>query len=178
MVKNSTAAREPQVPTTNNTHQDGIDHINIWLRGQTRLGRMLSTYFKTPFVHPVFGRFNCMMGFWYYIKTEEKRDELRILIGEEAKRFGKTQTSVKVDNFRDIITVANYHKIEQNKDLKKIFLESTLPFDMYHTWGPAEIIVRPLGHEWQVKMFADLRDLMRAGQVPEDPDYAHVLKRR
>jgi hypothetical protein len=35
-------------PTT-----DGIDHINIYSKGYTKLGRLLSNFTKSEFTHPI-----------------------------------------------------------------------------------------------------------------------------
>ena len=43
---------------------DGVDHINIYSRGKTQLGRMLSNFYLSPFNHPVYGGFNTVEGFY------------------------------------------------------------------------------------------------------------------
>lgn len=48
---------------------DGIDHINIYSKGKTTLGRMLSNFACTPFTHPEDGKF---------ASIEDIRRQLRI----------------------------------------------------------------------------------------------------
>ena len=36
---------------------DGIEHINIYSKGKTELGRLLTNFAQTPFIHPEYGRF-------------------------------------------------------------------------------------------------------------------------
>jgi hypothetical protein len=37
--------------------EDGVTHINVYSRGNTELGRLLSNFAHTPFSHPEFGEF-------------------------------------------------------------------------------------------------------------------------
>jgi hypothetical protein len=157
---------------------DGKDHINIWFKGDTELGRMLSHFYAMPFVHPYFGPFHSMEGFWYYIKTAEHDDKLRSLSGVEAKKAGKQFTQIMVDDFQDIIMAANFHKIDQNPHLKELFVASTLPFEYYYRHGPGGVVIRPSeGNNWLVDDFTYLRELMQEGKAPEEPSYEHVTKR-
>jgi hypothetical protein len=159
---------------TPETPKDGVDHINIWAKGETELGRLLAHFTRSHFVHPYFGPFNSMEGFWYYIKSEEQDDELRRLSGLEAKNYGRQMTDRWIENFFDIIIAANYHKIDQNDKLRELFVSSTLPFDMYYLHGPDCVLIRPSGYGWLVEGFEKLRKLMKAGQAIEEPDYSKV----
>lgn len=156
---------------------DGVDHINIWAHGDTKLGRMLSHFHYAPFNHPYFGPFNSMEGFWHFIKSEEKDDTLRRLYGLEAKRYGKALSEIPyVDDFFNIIKLGNYHKISQNPKISELFVQSALPFEYYYRSGPERQIIQPDGYDWLVAGFEELRRLMKAGQVPVEPDYSHVSK--
>lgn len=159
------------------TFIDGQDHINIWAQGDTELGRLLAHFTFSPFVHPYFGPFNSMEGFWHYIKTEEKDDALRRLHGLEAKKYGKRLTEIRVDNFPEIIKVGNYHKIDQNPRLRELFVASTLPFESYYRHGPGGVVIRPESGEWLAEQFDQLRTMMQYCIKPTDPDYSHVTKR-
>lgn len=167
----------PLTPANHTPDGDGVDHINIHVDGKTELGRMLSTFHRSQFTHPWFGPFNSMEGFWFYIKTKEKPDELRMLSGLKAKKLGKSLTRQWVENFTDIITAANYFKIEQNPHLKKLFLESTLPFDHYYLHGPGKVMIRPKGHEWLVAGFEQIRQWMREGKRPPEIDYQSLVSK-
>lgn len=156
---------------------DGVEYINIYLHGKTELGQMLAHFYKSPFLHPYFGSFNSMEGFWHYIKTQEKDDRLRVMTGPEARKLGKTLTRHYIKNFHDVITAANFYKIEQNEKLKKLFVESTLPFDYYYLFGPGQVLVRPTGGEWLLESFTKIRTMMKEGERPADIDYSQLLKK-
>jgi hypothetical protein len=59
-----------------NPHKDGIDHINIYSRGKTEVGRQLSNFAHTPFTHKDYGYFNSVEGLWYYLITGCKHENL------------------------------------------------------------------------------------------------------
>jgi hypothetical protein len=153
---------------------DGVTHINLSINGETKLGRQLAHFSDVGFVHPHFGPFNGMEGFWHYINSVERDDELRHLIGHAAKKYSKQLTKVKVVGFQEIITVANFYRIEQNPELQKMFLDSTLPFDDYYYHDNGPVAIRPKGHGWVVNMFEEIRTMMKQGKRPADLDYTKV----
>jgi len=168
---------------TFNAEDDGKTHINIWINSKTPLGVMLAHFYESPFVHPFFGPFASMEGFWHYVQNEEQDDSLRSLSGMSAKKRGKRLTWRHVENFHEIITAANFYKIEQNAELKKLFLESTLPFDYYYIFAPkgdavglASTVIRPPGYDWLVKGFEDIRKMMQHGDRPSPNLYAQFAK--
>lgn len=160
------------------TFIDGKDHINIWAKGDTELGRMLAYFADTPFVHPYFGPFNSMEGLWHWLRSKDKPDELRRLVGIRAKTFGKALVTTEVEGFFEIIHVANYYKIVQNPTLEKLLKNSTLPFEHYYLWGPGKVLIRPQGYEWVIKSFEELRKMIREGREPDEPDYSKIIKRK
>lgn len=157
----------------NLSETDGIDHYNIWFRGKTVLGRMLSHFYNTPFEHPHYGPFASMEGFWHYIKTKpsKNKDEIRTLKEFEAKEFGKKLEGTFCPNFRDKINVGNYYRIEQNPELKKLLIESELPLDHYFLFGPGNVLIRPKGFEWILDGFEENRRLFKNGLSPKVIDY-------
>jgi len=164
-------------------NQDGVTHINIWIRGKTELGQMLSHFYELPFKHPYFGSFNSMEGFWHFIQNIERDDKLRSLSGMAAKNYGKSLTWCRVDKFHDVIAAANFYKIEQNPKLQKLFIETTLPFDQY--WlhqatgdaeGQGEVVVKLNNYKWLVESFEENRVLMKIGERPDYLDYKEIFK--
>ena len=161
---------------------DGKTHINIWINSPTKLGKMLSHFYESAFVHPYFGPFNSMEGFWHYIQNKERDDALRSLSGMAAKKYGKELEWRHVENFQEIIIAANYYKIEQNAELKKLFVDESLPFDYYYLFTPVgdaaglnEVIVRPAGYKWLVEGFEEIRTMMQFDQRPAAIDYDSIF---
>jgi len=144
---------------------DGITHINVG--GRTRLGRDLSHFAYTPFVHPFYGPFNCMEGFWHYIRADKPDDTLRSLTGWQAKKYGRHLNVNRVDNFRELINEANYHRIDQNPELRRMFVECTLPLGHYYTYGAGNILIHPRGYDWILAGLEEVRTMMREGRKPD-----------
>lgn len=164
--------------------QDGITHINTHTKSNKELGRMLSHYYEAPFVHPYFGRFKCIEGFWYYIRGGCKDDGFRNLDGyrskQRAQKGAKNGTYEKrnVPHLKDVLLHANFYKIDQNEDIKKALIESTLPFDHYFVFGPGKLVIKPNGSDWLVDIFTELREVFRGNQKlePFKYDYAELRK--
>lgn len=114
---------------------DGIDHINIYSKGRTELGRMLSNFAHSPFTHPEYGSFTSIEGFWYWMKTGKKHDTLRTLYGFKAKDVGKKLDTVQCDEFNDEIIEAIRCKLRQNRNILRLLTESYLPFEHYYWYG-------------------------------------------
>lgn len=153
----------------NSKVNDGVNHINIHSKGNTYVGKALSHFIHQPFLHPHYGPFYSMEGFWYFTKTgfnEKVANKMRYLSGYRAKQRGCELPYVKNEHFEDVIMAANYQKIIQNEQLRKEFVESSLPFDHYYTFGEGERIINPKGHEWLIEGFEQMRREMQADEVP------------
>ena len=150
---------------------DGCTHINVYSKGVTELGRLLAHYTFSPFVHPYFGPFNSMEGYWYYIKALKPDDALRTLHGWEAKDYGKKLDHIRRPNFKELVVDANYHKVMQNPRLRDLMRASVLPFDHYYLYGPGSILIRPKGFEWLVTGFEQIRTMVKLGKTPPRINY-------
>lgn len=147
---------------------DGITHINIGSKAATELGRELAHFTHKPFVHPEHGPFDTMEGYWQWVKSKDRPDELRYMTGHNAKKFGGTIEREYIEDFQELILEGNYCKIVQNPELMHLLLDSTLPFDHYYLFDDkVDSPVRPRGHEWLVASFDTLRTMLRDGDKPK-----------
>lgn len=144
-----------------NPSLDGEAHINVWSRGNTELGRLLTNFAHTPFVHPRLGPFESMEGYWYWLSTGCCHDDLRWLWGYLAKQVGKRYTRVPVGDFEELICEGIYHKVTQTPGLVKRVAYSTLPFYHYYWFGDLYNdkykVVVPESGRFQVEYLEDLR---------------------
>lgn len=140
---------------------DGVQHINVWSRGVTQLGRNLSNFAHTPFTHPAYGPFESMEAYWYWIATGMQHDSLRGLWGIAAKRVGKVLERVPVENFEALICEGLYYKTIQTPTLCQQMVFSELPFYHYYWFGHLEHdrykLVVPASGEFQMTYLEDLR---------------------
>ena len=142
--------------------EDGITHINIYSKGQTDLGRLLSNFAFTPFKHPHHGKFNSIEGFWFWLgsKPSFQRESLRILSGAPAKSLGQRLERVKFeeDCFRSEIREAIACKTYQHHKIYKALKESNLPFTHYYVYGNKKVSA---GFEWLIDMWEERREILK-----------------
>ena len=141
------------------TYLDGSTHINCDVFGATKLGRMLSLKAKVPFEHPVFGRFNSLEGYYYFIKYENlEKEKLQTLWGRELHEyvFGKPgersdcRPRTKVLDFLRLMYEGTYYKIKSNPEMIKLIRENQLQYDVYYKKrsGDDYVVVRPGNANW------------------------------
>lgn len=140
---------------------DGVDHINIYSKGKTILGRYLSNFTEAKIITED-GVFNSVEGYWYWLSSPDipERDELRKLHGFEAKEFGRRIGSNEhgdTEEFRRKIKTAIEYKI-RNSHCVRAFTKSTLPFSHYYVYNGKKVNA---GFKW-ITIFVDsLRTTMK-----------------
>jgi hypothetical protein len=152
-------AVKPRSATT-----DGVDHINIGNDAKTELGQLLAHFTESHFTHPYLGSFNCMEGYWHYVRAEHPDDKLRLLVGRAAYLYGKKFKTIRRTAFREIIMDGNYQKIVENDRLRELLVKSTLPFMQYFAYGPEGLLINPPTAPWLVPDFERLRELFKSGE--------------
>lgn len=125
-------------------NDDGETHINVYSKGRTELGRVLTNFAETPFDHTEYGKFNSVEGLWYWVLTGKVYEEFRELSGFPAKRLGKevlnkNKDIVKIDKdsdvFKNDIKEGIRCKLRQNKNIVKEMVKTDLPFVHYYWRG-------------------------------------------
>jgi hypothetical protein len=136
---------------------DGIDHINIYSKGKTPLGRWLSNFSYSPIIIPDHGDFISIEGYWYWLGCEE--DSLRYLYGFNAKKVGSAiEKTIERDNFKDLIRRAIDIKLKSNKSMLHLLYKSTLPLCHYYVFGDK---TKDAGCEWVVEHIDNRRKLLK-----------------
>lgn len=143
--------------------KDGIDHINVYSKGLTSLGRDLSNFSHSPFTHPYYGEFKSVEGFWYWLSTGMEHHQLRYLHGFAAKKEGKLYPKVKCKDFEVEIKRAICCKIEQSLNLKSRLKNSSLPFKHYYNYGGK--VVFNNGSKFIIDYLEELRAKLKKEEV-------------
>lgn len=146
--------------------QDGEDHINIWERGATDIGRFLTHNSNFHFTHNLFGRFANMECFWHYIQSDERDDRVRTLTGQQLKNFAKKMTQIRVQNFRAIIMDSNYQRIMKYPAVVQSMRDTTLPFDCYYVDKATKLRTRPSFFNWFVMGMEEIRSAIKDNRSP------------
>lgn len=156
---------------------DGEDHVNIYTKGKTELGRALSNLADTPFV--MGGKtFQSVESFWYYYLTGCVEEKLCSMKGYQAKVFGRTLCHLRIDDeqfgpqgeHQEVIKEAMRCKLRQNKWILELLTESTLPLSHYYAFPNKQhtFAYNIAKFQWQVDEFERLRNLMRVHKgLPE-----------
>lgn len=129
--------------------EDGVTHVNIYSKGVTRLGRLLSNFAYSPFLHPEDGEFESVEGYWYWLSSKD--EELRKKHGWEAKSYGRFvggKDWLDGDEFKRKIKLAIKSKIEQNQELHDLIERNTLPFKHYYIYNNKTI--EPKEGKWLI----------------------------
>lgn len=116
---------------------DSIDHINIYSRGKTQLGRWLTNPSPLGFIHPNFGKFATAEGLHFFLKTGMSDYEYFHLKGFEARKKGKAAHKHYVHNpeFDHLMRIGWVCKITQNPELYYLVQDNSLPLVHYYYYG-------------------------------------------
>lgn len=119
---------------------DGIDHINVYSKSKTELGRWLSNFTHSPFTCED-GKFSSIEGYIYWLGSHD--DRLRLMYGYRAKQLGREVAdityTIKEEDFKRKIRVAIRQKILNNKSMSQALADSTLPLDHYYLYGDKKV---------------------------------------
>lgn len=136
--------------------KDGIDHINIYSKGKTELGKFLTNFAHTPFEHPEDGKFESVEGYWYWLSC--KNDDLRHVYGFQAKKLGRElggKDWVEGTGFQYKIKLAILAKFNANPDAFIDLIDSELPFKHYYVFGGK--VIEPKEGQWLLDFFESMR---------------------
>lgn len=106
---------------------DGVDAIFVTSSGQTMLGQMLHTSAYCPIVHPTYGYFVCLRGFYAWLATGCQHEVYRVLYGSDINRVVYTHRDHLVSPRQEDLCTAVDLKLAQNLTLRHMFFSCTLP---------------------------------------------------
>lgn len=136
--------------------EDGLTHINVYSKGKTKLGRLLSNFAHTPFVlHDLWEtlEFASVEGYWYWFKTGI--DKFRSLHGAEAKRLGKAASQSNREPSRDELEQVYRAKLRQHPSIAESLAASSLPLAHYYVYGGQKVNADK--YLWTVELWEKLR---------------------
>lgn len=139
----------------NTPDMDGVTHINVYSKGKTQLGKLLSNFAHTPFTFKE-KRFESVEAYWYYEGRNDTWDDpyLRTLYGFRAKEYGKTLSKGTVPD-KDKLKEVYKAKIQENSHILELLLLNKLPLDHYYVYGTK--IVRPKEFLWTALLWEELK---------------------
>lgn len=122
-----------------NPCEDGVTHINVYSKGRTEMGRWLSNFAHTPFLHPTDGVFSSIEGYWYWLScAHPRREELRAAHGVQAKQLGRLLRGAdwpRIPDFQTKIKQAIRLKFTYHPAWLVAFQRTTLPLAHYYVYS-------------------------------------------
>lgn len=141
---------------------EGIDHINMYSKSKTEIGRLISNFANTPFDYESYGHFESVEAFWYYYFTECRYEFLKDLSGAKAKKEGRKLLGSD-DHYiseldKEVILEAIRCKLRQNRYILDLLVKNDLPIVHYYAYDD-KIIVKDQ-YDWMTEEYIKIRDLM------------------
>ena len=121
---------------------DGIDHINVYMKGRTTFGRFFSNLQTTPIKLGSLGEFQCIEGLWFYLGFQDER--FHKASGYDCKSLSKEllktqeKSIVPPEIFKYIISQGIIQKAKKHGGLKLCLESPNLPLKHYYTYGSEE----------------------------------------
>ena len=150
-----------------NPLRDGIDHINVYSRSKTAIGKMLSNFCPCS-LKTRDGEFHSVEAYWYWLGIEDcpEKEILRTLSGNEAKSAGKDLKKIKGrrldDAFEEKILDAILQKMYQNKEL--VLSSKVLPLEHYYVFNSKVVNVKAK-HKWMIAGIEKIRQNILKGEI-------------
>lgn len=117
---------------------DGISHINIYSQAKTYLGQALSNFATFPIVHPDYGRFLCLEGYWHYLSTGCLHDDFKLMNGYQAKSKSKITQKIYNPSFQVLFTEGLQLKLQRWPSIHQALIINELPLRHYYVFGHGE----------------------------------------
>ena len=136
-----------------NPEEDGYTHINVYSKGKTELGRLLSNFAYTPFQGGDH-HFNSVEGWWYWFKTGKKHNYLKNLYGFKAKQEGRRFRGEKWIT-PEILKKVYSAKLNDNPHIEEMLKKNKLPFLHYYVWGEGKIKI-PHEYLWTIELWNEI----------------------
>lgn len=170
LLDNPVVSVESELGASNevNASDDGITHINVYSKGKTKLGRLLSNFADTPFVLDGV-RFASVESFWYYTKMINENKHAQVFSTEEinsmaAKKgydakayFRKLSKDTKESTSptADQLKRAYQAKLAAHPIIKQLLQENTLPFAHYYLYLDKKVNADQF--LWTAGLWSDLK---------------------
>lgn len=126
---------------------EGVDHINVFSKSKTQLGRLLSNFAHTPFTVSD-GSFESVESWWYWKKmininktvlfpifTEEHLSTIKNLIGKEAKEYFRSLFEDGEGDYRPTkneLKEVYLQKLKEHPEITEMLLKNQLPIAHYY----------------------------------------------
>lgn len=140
--------------------RDGIDFINVYSRGNTKLGRFLSNMYYAPIDTP-YGRFDTIEGYWHYLALPDTcpdKEQLMTVDGFHARKIGQALReqygTVERDDFETLISSALLEKLSSYTDdwVEEYGKMDNLPLKHYYVLRNGKTVNLTRRYKWMLDL--------------------------
>jgi hypothetical protein len=148
-----------------NPKLDGVEHINIWAKGSTFIGKFLAPRTLCELNMPE-GRFLCVSAYWYSLISKEDSRLSRVhdweteLLATQLSPLPKKQ-QLPAAELQAKIKKALDQKIKWSEYWQEEFTESTLPFLQYHLDAEGNVVDESKKYRWLLNHLEARRTLLQ-----------------
>lgn len=98
---------------------EGIDHVNISVLSNNKLGRFLDPGYCINIDYPSIGKFRSILSLIYWLKSPDLDDKIRVLTGTKLNIYvrEKSLKNKRLPNYPAILAFATWLKIKQRPDI-------------------------------------------------------------
>lgn len=167
--------------------KDGITHINVYTKGKTPLGRMLTNISNIPFSLEDYGSFSSAEGYWFWLRLNKNNNEFRTMDAFAAKKQGSLMVQSPFNDVKPVDDIFKEEfkkgiraKLKQNKHILFELLKTDLPLTHYYVQGM--VVKNKSEHQWQLDEIERIRDfchkkMFEVGQLTQFPVNREEIKK-
>lgn len=122
--------------------QNGLAHFNINLESKQEFTRLLHPAWRFPFTHPVYGTFQCLDAFRWYLQSGCTQEIFREKYGHAMAQHGRARKRESIQDEVGVLSEAFKLQLAQNSRLKEAFdeavektVEEGKPITFYSVYG-------------------------------------------
>jgi predicted NAD-dependent protein-ADP-ribosyltransferase YbiA (DUF1768 family) len=150
---------------------DGKNHINVYSKSRSVLGRLLSNFAHTP-IELNGLKFESIESWWYWMKMnninkgglfpifeDEQVDAVRIKIGADAKSYFRSLYKSDSSDFspsKEELKEAYKLKLDKHPNIKQMLIENKLPIDHYYVMFDKKVATE--GTMWTAKLWEEIKN--------------------
>jgi hypothetical protein len=148
-----------------NPKLDGVEHINIWAKGATFLGKFLAPRTLCELNMPE-GRFLCVSAYWYHLTSKEDSRLSHVngweteLLATQLSPLPKKQ-QLPPTELQAKLKKALDQKIKWSGYWQEEFTESTLTFMYYHIDPEGNVVDESRKYRWMLNHLESRRTLLQ-----------------
>ena len=148
-----------------NPKLDGVEHINIWAKGATFIGKFLAPRTLCELSMPE-GRFLCVSAYQYHLTCKEDSRLSRVygweteLLATQLSPLPKKQ-QLPAAELQAKIKKALDQKLKWSEYWQEEFTESTLPFLYYHLDADGNVVDESRKYRWLLNHLEARRILLQ-----------------